>query len=232
MDIKSYFEEINKDFQGIFVDSLSNKEKLGTLHYFSSEIKSFSDCINDEGERDIFSNVACHMELSNYSLLLGLYRQAFAALRLSLEMGMAGVYFSVNKLDMQEWCDGLKDVRWSELTDVETGVLSKRFVKAFFSSEDIFLREANTYREDALDAYRKLSEYVHGNKETWPSGERAMLYRDDLFEKYIGLYEKVSKIIIFSMLCRYLKSLGREQRDGMDSLCEVFPHIENLKEFF
>lgn len=133
MDIQEYFSKLNTESQTIFSQTISEKEKLGTLHHLSSCIYEFAECLLDPQERKNLMTVSTQLESATLNLALGLYRQAFASLRLAFEMGLAAMYFSVNKMELHEWLDGRSDIKWSNLVDEENRVLSKRFAKAFFS---------------------------------------------------------------------------------------------------
>lgn len=229
MDIQEYYTKLNAESQTVFNQSISQKDKLGTLHHLSSCIYEFSACVLDPQEKRILETVSAQLESSNYNLILGLYRPAFSSLRLALEMGLAAIYFSARKLELHEWLDGRMDIKWSRLIDEENGVLSKRFSKAFFSdlTDDI-----ESYRTKAISVYRKLSEYVHGNNETWVNGGIKLIYKEDFFESYCNYYKIVSEIILFSAVCRYAKLFSESDRESLQFLPEEFSHILKIRELF
>jgi hypothetical protein len=229
MDIKDYFTKLNIESQSIFSQSILKKDALGKLHHLSSCIYEFSGCILDLQEKRILETVSAQLESSNYNLTIGLYRQAFSSLRLALEMGLAAIYFSASKLEFHEWLDGQTDIKWSRLVDEENGVLSRRFVKAFFSDME---NEVKNYRDKAIAIYRTLSEYVHGNNETWVNGSIKLIYREDFFDRYCQYYRTVSEIILFSAICRYAKLLNDSDRESLQFLPEEFSHISKIRELF
>lgn len=229
MDIQKYFVKLNSDSQLVFDNSISQKQKLGKLHHLSSCIHEFSNLIRDRHERKILETVSAQLESSNYSLTVGLYRQAFSSLRLALEMGLGAIYFSTSKLEMHEWLDGKMDIKWSLLIDEDNGVLSKRFVKAFFAE---FTENAEYFRAQAKIVYRKLSEYVHGNNETWSEGSIKIIYNEDMLLKYCDYYETVSEIILFTLMCRYAKDFDDSERESIQFLNEEFGHIQQTRDFF
>lgn len=228
MDIQEYFSKLNAESQVVFSRSTTEKEKLGTLHHLSSCIYEFSGCVLDPQEKGILETVSAQLESSTFNLALGLYRQAFSSLRLALEMGLAALYFSANKMELHEWLDGRMDIKWSRLVDEENGVLSKRFAKAFFSE---MADEVEDYRSKATAVYRKLSEYVHGNNETWESGIK-LSYKSDLFDKYYDYYRTVSEVILFFAICRYAKLLDEASRESVQFVPDEFSHIQKIRELF
>jgi len=229
MDIQNYFSKLNTESQSVFNESLTKKEKLGNLHHLSSCIYELASFVRDPQEKIILETVSAQLESSNYNLIIGLYRQAFSSLRLALEMGLAAIYFSASKLEMHEWLDGRMDIKWSRLIDEENGVLSKRFTKAFFSE---VIDDVENYRKNAICVYRKLSEYVHGNNETWVNGSIKITYNDNTFEKYCRYYKTVTETILFSALCRYSKLLDESERESLQFVTEEFNHILKIRELF
>jgi len=229
MDIQDYFTQLNTESQTVFNQSILQKDKLGKLHHLSSCVYEFSGFIHDPQEKIILETVSTQLELSNYNLILGLYRQAFSSLRLALEMGLAAIYFSASKLELHEWLDGRMDIKWSKLIDEDNGVLSKRFSKAFYSD---LVDEVESYRSKAIIVYRKLSEYVHGNNETWIDGGIKLVYKEDFFDRYCDFYRIVSETILFSAVCRYAKSFDESERESLQFLPEEFSHISKIRELF
>jgi hypothetical protein len=229
MDIQEYFSKLNDESQSIFTQSISEKEKIGNLHHLSACIYEFSGYVLDPQEKRILNTVSAQLESSNYNLMLGLYRQAFSSLRLALEMGLAAIYFSASKLEFHEWLDGRMDIKWSVLVHEENGVLSKRFTTAFFNEIG---DEAEDYRNKATTVYRKLSEYVHGNNETWINGGIKLTYNENIFDKYCNYYKNVSEVILFAATCRYVKNFNESDRESLQFLPEEFSHIMEIRKLF
>lgn len=229
MDIQEYFSKLNSDSQAVFTKTILEKEKLGTLHHLSSCIYEFSDCLLDPQEKQMLVTVSTQLESATLNLALGLYRQAFASLRLALEMGLATMYFSVNKMELHEWLDGRSDIKWSKLVDKENGVLSARFSNAFFGECSSY---TNGYRDKAISTYRKLSEYVHGNNETWEKSGLRLSYNSDLLEFYVESYKTISEVILFVAVCRYTRLLDDTSRESLQFIPEEFNHISEIRELF
>lgn len=229
MDIQEYFSKLNAESQAIFSQTISEKEKLGTLHHLSSCIYEFAECLLDPQEKDILVTVSSQLESATLNLALGLYRQAFSSLRLAFEMGLAAMYFSVNKMELHEWLDGRTDIKWSSLVDEENGILSKRFTKAFFSECSEYI---DGYREKAKSTYRKLSEYVHGNNETWEKSGFNLSFNSELFELYFEYYKAASEVILFVAVCRYAKLLDETSRESLQFIPEEFSHISTIRQLF
>lgn len=229
MNIQDYFSRLNEESQSIFKKSILAKEQLGKAHHFASCIYEFSEHIPDPLEKGMFVTVSTQLESATLNLTLGMYRQAFASLRLALEMGLGATHFSIHKLELNEWLDGRADIKWSSLIDEENGVLSKRFSNAFFKE---LSSNISDYRDSAILTYRKLSEFVHGNNETWVKSGLKVSYNKNLFDAYFNHLTAVSEIIIFVVTCRYVKLLDIKAIESLQFIPEELSHIPVVREVF
>ena len=80
--------------------------------------------------------------------------------------------------------------------------------------------------------YRKLSEYVHGNNETWIKSGFKVRYNNDLLESYFESYDSVAEIIIFILTCRYIKSFNETALESLQFIPEEFNHVSAIREVF
>ncbi len=229
MNIQEYFSKLNEESQSIFRESILHKDQLGRAHHFSSCIYEFSEYILDPLEKKMLVTVSTQLESATLNLTLGMYRQAFASLRLALEMGLGATHFSVHKMELNEWLDGRADIRWSSLVDENNGVLSIRFANAFFKELSV---DINGYRSKAVSTYRKLSEYVHGNSDTWAMSGLKVSYNQDLFDAYFKHFTAVSEVIIFILTCRYIKLFDAPALESLQFIPEELSHIPVIREIF
>jgi hypothetical protein len=229
MKISEYLENINSESQKIFEQSISENEEFGQGHHLSSCIFEFSENILDKDEKDMLKKVSTQLESSMMSLALGFYRQAFYSLRLSFEMGLGAVYFSANKLEHSEWIQGKSDIIWSKIMDADSGVLSLRFSDAFFPELSAFVRE---YREKSSILYRQLSEFVHGNYETWSKSGMHIQYNKKTVTEYFFQYRGVVEILILSLSIRYLKAMPDSSLENLEFVSDEFKHIEAIRVHF
>jgi len=228
MKIEEYLEELNKKSQQIYTLSILDTENLGKAHHFASFIAEFSENIFDENEKKMFQTVAIQLESATLNLLYGMYRQAYSSLRLAFELGLGTIHFSVHKLEHNEWIQGESDIKWSKLIDEENGILSERFSKAFFPELKEFM---NRFNGKSKVAYRKMSEFVHGNNETWTKSGLTIQYNENLKNEYFELFKVVSETLIFVMCCRYLKSFKKDQIETLSGfLLEEIHHISPIRE--
>ena len=146
-----------------------------------------------------------------------------------MEIGLGTVHFSIHKLEHQEWVNGVADIKWASIIDENNGVLSKRFSKAFFPELDSFV---DAFRKKTAYTYRILSEYVHGNKETWTQDGLSLVYDKNLHENFFTQYHVVGEVIFFVLSCRYLKSMSRMDLDSVDFLKTELNHIDPIRKMF
>ncbi|WP_271911083.1 hypothetical protein [Vreelandella alkaliphila] len=229
MKIEEYLSRLNAESNSIFTQSITYRDQLGVAHHASSCIYEFSENIADTSEKKILRTVSSQLESATFSACKGMYRQAFVSLRLSLEMGLASAYFSAHKLELHEWLDGRGDIKWTSLICENDGVLSSRFSKAFFKE---FGEDMGECRDNAKRIYRQLSEYVHGNNETWESSEIELSFDEEKIETYFTLAKGVSEILLFVLSCRYLKSFSVDVLDSLEFIPEEMNHIGYIREYF
>ena len=75
---------------------------LGEVHLLDEDIAAWLTRIAGP-ERDQISAARRELALAEYSVASGLYRQAYASLRLFLELSFAAVHFSVNEFERRQW---------------------------------------------------------------------------------------------------------------------------------
>lgn len=229
MNINEYLKKLNNESQAIFISTLEFQKELGKAHHFSACVFEFAEKIDDPYEKRMLITVSSQLETALLNACLGMYRQAFASLRLALEMGLGAIHFSVHKLEQQEWIHGKADIQWSALIDESDGVLSERFSKAFFEE---FSDDMCSYRDRTAAIYRRLSEYVHGNNETWLKSGLELHYNEELLKSYFASNEEVAKTILYVLSCRYLKSFSKKTIESMEFIPEEMNHLSYVREYF
>jgi len=229
MTIDEYLNKLNEMSQEIFRESIKEPSLFGKAHNTASHIYEFSELITDILEKQMLLSVSSQLEYSVLNLALGLYRQSFFSLRLALEIGLGTVHFSIHKLEHQEWINGVADIKWATIIDQDNGVLSKRFAKAFFPELDSFI---SSERSKIISTYRALSEYVHGNKETWSKSGLVLKYDQELMKNFFDQYDVVGEVILFVLSCRYLKSMKNVDLDSVDFLKVELNHIDPIRQLF
>jgi hypothetical protein len=126
-----------------------------------------------------------------------------------------------------EWLQGKADIKWSKLIDPYDGVLSKRFCLAFFPELSDLIEP---YNELATITYRSLSEFVHGNSETWAKSGIVLKYNNALKQEYFSLFKTTGELILITLSCRYLKSINSDNFDSIEFITTELNHIAPIRE--
>lgn len=220
---------IKINMNAIFEQTVAEHSDSDRTFYYCTCIHEIAKNIGSEPEKRILMTACAQLQAATISASLGLYRQAFSSLRLALEMGLSATYFSVHRLELNEWLEGREDIRWSRLVDEEKGVLSSRFARAFFPELTNTILEK---KEDATGLYRQLSEFVHGNWETWNSSSYAINYDKEKLVTYQEYLKSCSEIILLNLFCRYGIEMKNEYIEEIDFFYQEFSHIAAVREFF
>ncbi|MDN5098739.1 hypothetical protein O8C85_09355 [Aliarcobacter butzleri] len=231
MNIKDYLKKFQGETSKIFNTATQdeNIKKLGEVHHISAFIYEFSECLFESNEKKMLITVSSQIEMSLLNLTLGMYRQAFSSIRLAFEIVLGVVYFSVNKLDHIEWIKGANDIKWSKLIDEENGILSKRYSKAFFEE---LSNEMSNYNSKAKEIYREMSEFVHGNYDTWEKSGLALKYNQKLENQYFVLFKKMTKVVLFVLCSRYLKSIDTEKLENISEfIMEEMKDVDEIRKY-
>ncbi|MEA5525148.1 hypothetical protein [Nodularia spumigena] len=229
MDLKNYHLGICNDIELIINQSHTQLE-LGKYHVFSSDLLQWSNILkNQRTEMKVLENVAYELQFSVFLVSSGLYRQAFASLRLVLELALSGILFSSDEFYFRKWKQGLADVSWAKITDENTGIFSTTWLQAFYNPE-IDQRDKEDNKEIsklAKETYRKLSEYVHGGNYTWETDNSHIVFNQIQFDLWKKLSDNTSRIILYSLLIRFAQDLSSDNLTEVeDCLTQI---VDDLK---
>lgn len=229
MDAVKHLQKLRERLNSVFSETIDSGQLTGKSHYYATCLYELGQQLEDQAIAGMLKSVAAQLESATLFSAFGLYRQAFSALRLALELGFGACYFSVHRLDLNEWLDGKRDIKWAQLIDEDNGVLSSRFSNAFFPELDC---EAKKISKRAKALYRELSEFVHGNHETWLDGGLAIAFNHDANQRYHSKCQEAFEIILFTLCCRYLKSLNDTKLDAVDFINEELKHLGPVRTVF
>jgi len=230
MTAEEYIKSVNTQIQGLFGASLNeNKSILNLGVDVSKSLQTWLEVIPDSRYKLLLSNGRQSLELSLISQTYCIYRNAFSLLRLSLEMLFGGIYFSTNLLDFIEWTNSSKDLNWSTINDPNNGVLSHRFYNAFFPE----LKEAtDSYLTKSKLLYRDLSEYVHGNHDTWITESEALKIDKNEIEQFEKCLKSFQEISNFALSLRFLKEFNSNKLEQVEPIVlESLNHIIPITQF-
>ncbi|PZV26701.1 MAG: hypothetical protein DCF12_08460 [Snowella sp.] len=236
MNIQDYYRQIAQKTKEAIEKSIPFESDLAKIYTFTEELLLWHEILKDREESSIIKNIASELQFSSVSLTSGLYRNAFVSLRIVLELSIATVFFSANELEFREWKSCKYDIKWGKLvrrkdeqSDSEgRDILSKRWAEAFFPELEIYI---DLYRGKAIETYRDLSQFVHGNSQTW-SSEIEISFSEEQFKKWMKNFDQIVEIVSFCFCLRFLKCIESSQREKLRSSLTEFsrkiPEIQNL----
>lgn len=217
---EDYYKQLHISCQGIMEESFksANITAYATNHNYLPDLQKWIDTLASRPETYMLKAGLREYQFALLAILQGYYRQAFMALRLFLELGLATVYFSAYEFKMRMWLRGQQDIIWNTLIDSELGVFSKNFVLAFFEELD---EETPQYRAIAGGIYRECSEYVHGSAYTHNILPTTLRFDEKTFSDWNEKVQNVRLVISFALSLRYLMFLDD------DSLRILEPIVTN-----
>jgi hypothetical protein len=200
---------------------------LGEVHLVDEDASQWLAKISGP-EREQIMAARRELALAEYSIASGLYRQAFATLRLFLELSFAAVHFSVNEFERRQWLSDRTDFSWSTALDENNGVLSKGFVLEFFPG---LADHAKTYAEAAASCYRYCSQFVHGKAAVAQGMPESLEYRGPVVIDWCHRAKQAGEAVLFLFLIRYGRDALAHEDDALsDLLSNRFGHLPPVRE--
>lgn len=200
------------DYKKIYSDMLTRQSSVledccsGELENFSASYMFISDFekwiiyLEKADEVILYRTAIDEYAKVLYLMICGLYRESYIALRFFLEHTLFGIYLSTNKLNYRLWTINKFDMKWSIITDEDSGIFSKKFFLAF-SPE---LIEYNTeLLEICKEIYRELSEYTHGNLPATKVLPKEWRFDQEVFSDINQKIESIRYLITFLFFVRY-----------------------------
>lgn len=168
-----------------------------------------------------------------HNLASGRYREAYGNLRLSLELFMAAIHFSVDELALRQWLHDKNDIIWSTLikdVDKENHVLTTAFVSAF---NDEMGGRWTQFRTIANTLHRELSVHVHGAASTRRSS-RTLSFKRDVALDWLTKCQDAHLAWQYIAMARYTDLLIANKATltspFKDMLVRIFDTIEEAKD--
>ena len=214
---EEYYKQLHANCGHVLAESFS-ADVAGlhaASHSFASDLEKWHGVLSIRPESVLIKAALFEYQFSLLAVIQGQYRQAFMALRLSFEMLLAAVYLSANELKLRYWIRGEEDIVWNALIDQETGVLSRRFVKAFWEE---LAEEAPHYRAMGQAVYRECSEYVHGNAITQTAIGGQVLFQQAVFQDWHEKAKTIRLVSSFAICARYVRLMDGTNRAELEGL--------------
>lgn len=216
MDVINYYRELIGRQDTMVAGLASEKKPLEnfiTAHNYLIEYESLKAAIDDRPEKVVVDAALKEYQFSLLALASGQYRYAFGGLRLFFELMLSVVRFSAHEIDFRMWFRDSKDINWESLKNLESGVFSVNFVRAFNPGFADFGRQFAAISETV---YRECSEYVHGN-----AGTHAVLPAEIAFNEAVHLAwcdksAAMRQAIVFAFAARYLNYVNPDKMRCME----------------
>ena len=134
MDCREFYLKIHNRLQENIQASLSSSHytQFANASAFIDDYGLWEKWITEKYEIEIFSLALSEYETALLFATQSLYKQAFSSLRAFLEHTLFGIQLTTNLLQYLKWKQDARDVYWSEIVDLESGLFSPSFISAFF----------------------------------------------------------------------------------------------------
>lgn len=203
MDIKDKYAQYHQKSREILDSTAARKCGINSdLAQFIFEIESIE---KNQHVKKLYQTICLKFETASYLATIGLYEQAMSTLRMGFELYFATINFSFDTLYLREWINGKRDVFWSQIVDIENGILSKRFCDAFLPEAK---SSVEAFNSDARNVYRVLSEYIHNGYDLSQRENLKIEYSQLKFDLFIQRFSQCSTIIKYASVVRYFKDFS------------------------
>lgn len=199
---------------------------LGAVHQVDDDIRLWVGLISGP-EVDQLRAARRELALAEFCAASGLYRQAFASLRLFLELSFAAVHFSAHEFERRRWQSDKTDFSWSRALDEETGLLSKQFVDEFAPQ---CRGDASKYAGDAARTYRYCSQFIHGKAKVTESLPEALDYSSEAVSDWCNHASLCGTAVLFLLYIRYGADLSAHSDAALSEvLINRFGHLSSMR---
>lgn len=155
--------------------------------------------------------------LALYAVASGLYRQAFGGLRSFIEVSFGALHLSSSELERRKWVSGRRDLSWHEITSSDEGLYAVSYLREFMPDAS---EEGPNLLADLKAAYRRCSEYLHGNVATSELLPSAISYATGPIDEWKVAAEGALVALHHSLFVRYYTDLSVADRQAVESLLE------------
>ena len=220
--IKAHYTQLHTTCGDVLSQSFAEPRAaaMAKSHAFIADLALWIGEMGARSEAPVLQAALREYQASLLALSFGQYRAAFSALRLSLELCFSAIQWSANERELREWTRGQRDTHWATLTDSDSGVLSKQFVRLFCEG---LADEAAQYRASAAAVYRECSEYVHGNADTHRALPRQVSFNNSAFNAWQQKASVVRLTTSFALAARYLSDFDAAARTRLEGM--VMDHL-------
>jgi hypothetical protein len=203
-----------------------HRSALGKVHQVDDDLSEWVVLIAGPETAQLLA-ARRELALAEFCAASGLYRQAFASLRLFLELSFAAVHFSVHEFERRRWNSDKSDFSWSKALDEESGLLSKQFVDEFAPQ---CRDDASSFAGDAARTYRYCSQFVHGKAKVSDELPDALEYSSEAVSDWCQHAASAGTAVLFLLYVRYGDGLDAHAHARLSEiLITRFGHLNSIR---
>ena len=220
----------NRSSTAILEQSLSCADCIVALTSNYRMVADISLCMSvipHRREKILLEHATKEYQFALFSLHQGFYRHAFSALRLSFELLLSSIEYSANELSLRQWEAGTLDINWTRLLNLDSGIFSKNFLRAFSVGLD---DRGMHFRSISEKAYRECSEYVHGNAATHAELPADLTFSKASILTWSDKSNSVHLVFLFLFFSRYVADMGESERKIIEeSFLDSLGYIKEVR---
>ena len=233
MDVFEHYRALMKHAGNVMVTMLEDKDAMKaqtTSHNYLLDFDVLKMAIEKRPEARVIEAGVKEYQFALFALACGQYRHAFVGLRLFFELMLATIQFSAHEIDYRMWAKDSKDINWNALKDVQTGIFSANFLRAFNPD---FSDSSKQYLAIAEAVYRECSEFVHGNAGTHAALPSDITFNKDVFNHWHDKAATMRMLIVFVFSARYLNYIDKDAKNLMEPMVmDVIGHLPAVQAIF
>ncbi|MFJ7997319.1 hypothetical protein ACIQ7D_09240 [Streptomyces sp. NPDC096310] len=205
-----------------------NESEINRVLHLEADLAAWLGALELQPEAQQLQSAHRDFGLAFYAAMSGLYRQAFSSLRSFLEVMVGATYLSSLEFRRRQWVSGELDISWKLITSPEEGLYSPEFLKEFCPEA---IDERAAMLASLKQAYRRCSEYIHGNVSTSQLLPTEISYREDIAKEWLSVADSTLTAIIHCLMVRYYKDLPQTHRATVEgSLEDHFSHLVSVRQ--
>ncbi|WP_329532402.1 hypothetical protein OG568_18710 [Streptomyces sp. NBC_01450] len=206
----------------------SNELEINRVLHLEADLAAWLEALKSKPEAQQFQSAHRDFGLAFYAAMSGLYRQAFSTLRSFLEVTIGATYLSSHEFKRRQWVSGKLDISWKAITSTESGLYSSPFLEEFCPEA---IGEQNEMLDNLKQAYRRCSEYIHGNVSTSQMLPSEISYREDITKEWLSVAESALSATMHCFVVRYYKDLSQSSKSIVEgSLEDHFSHLVSVRQ--
>lgn len=230
----------NREEQFEILDSFKNQisatwnspcaENFRQCLLFVNDFSVWVDCLKDIPQSILLKSSLNECATANLFCSEGLYKHAMISLRLCLEHCLYAIHMSSNDFYFRRWKAGQEDMKWASITNPDTGIFSKPFIRAYAPEFEERSAELNSITSNV---YRECSEYIHGNYNKLNCLPGQNEFSQDMQDQYISRFQSISYLLSIALVIRFKEFIVSENllptlENAIMNNIETLPEIQLL----